>query len=81
MRVGNFFGNWAFLGRVQRRGTDVSVPKIGSRDGVYCFGGILRFCAELRREFNLGNWDLLFFWGSGRWVAWGYEEEGPMVCI
>jgi hypothetical protein len=29
-----------FSKAVQRRGTDVSVPKIGSRDGVYVFGGI-----------------------------------------
>jgi hypothetical protein len=29
------FGRW-----VQRRGADVSTPKLGSRVGINCFGGI-----------------------------------------
>jgi hypothetical protein len=49
------FEDLEFLGTGQRRGTHVSVPKIGSRDGLFCFGGISGFYAELRREFNLGN--------------------------
>jgi hypothetical protein len=36
--IGVFAG---FLERaVQRRGVHVNIPKIGSRDGVLCFGGI-----------------------------------------
>jgi hypothetical protein len=50
-----------FGAQVQRRGTGVNTPKIGSRVGVKCFGGIQRFCAELRRELSWGNWDLSFF--------------------
>jgi hypothetical protein len=39
-------GNWKVFGRLgilgagQRRGVDVNVPKIGSRAGLFCFGGI-----------------------------------------
>jgi hypothetical protein len=40
-----------FWGVVQRRGGRVNTPKLGSRDGVLCFGGIMGFYAELRREF------------------------------
>jgi hypothetical protein len=40
-----------FLGVVQRRGGRVNTPEIGSRDGEICFGGIMGFYAELRREF------------------------------
>jgi hypothetical protein len=36
-----------FLGLVQRRGTDVNIPEIGSRGDVLCFGGIYGFYAEL----------------------------------
>jgi hypothetical protein len=39
----------------------VNVPKIGSRDGHLCFGGIQRFYAELRREIKRGNFNLVFF--------------------
>jgi hypothetical protein len=49
------FGIGIFWGQVQRRGTHVNTPKIGSRDGEKCFGGIQRFYAELRREFIWGN--------------------------
>jgi hypothetical protein len=55
------FGKLVFWGNRQRRGTDVSVPKIGSRDGLLCFGGIQRFYAELRRELRWGNFDLVIF--------------------
>jgi hypothetical protein len=50
-----------FFGVGQRRGTDVSVPKIGSRGEVLCFGGILGFYAVLRREYYRGNLNLGFF--------------------
>jgi hypothetical protein len=49
-----------FWGNVRRRGTHVSTLKIGSRGEVKCFGGILAFCAELRRELEWGNWGLGF---------------------
>jgi hypothetical protein len=69
------------LGRVQRRGTHVNTPKIGSRVGVYCFGGILRIYAVLRRDLNWRNLILVFFGvlvGSPRKAT---EEGGTMVCI
>jgi hypothetical protein len=44
-----------FWDLVQRRGGGVSTPEIGSRDGEYCLGEILGFCAELRRELIWGN--------------------------
>jgi hypothetical protein len=39
----------------------VNPPKIGSRDGEICFGGILTFYADLRRESFRGNLKLDFF--------------------
>jgi hypothetical protein len=78
---GNFLNDWNFLGVGQRRGTHVSVPKIGSRDGLLCFGGIWGVYAELRREFGWGNLNLGFFWvlvGSPRG---GIEEGGPTVVF
>jgi hypothetical protein len=49
-----FLVNW-ILGEVQRRGADVNTPKIGSRVGEFCFGGILGIHAVLRRELIWGN--------------------------
>jgi hypothetical protein len=49
------------LGRVQRRGVHVNIPKIGSRVGIKCFGGISGFYAELRRECFWRNWNLVIF--------------------
>jgi hypothetical protein len=43
-------GIWKIWGKVRRRGGRVSIPEIGSRGDVFVFGGILGFCAELRRE-------------------------------
>jgi hypothetical protein len=63
----------------QRRGAHVNVPKIGSRDGHLCFGGIQRFYAELRREIKRGNFNLVFFGvlvGSPRVSI----EEGGHSC-
>jgi hypothetical protein len=48
-------GNLEFLGELQRRGVRVKLPEIGSRDGVFCFGGISGIYAELRREYCWGN--------------------------
>jgi hypothetical protein len=81
---GKFLRNWCFFGVRQRRGTHVSVPKIGSRGGVLCFGGILGFHADLRRELNRRNLDLVFF-GVLIGVPRGSTEEGgqlvfPFVC-
>jgi hypothetical protein len=39
-----------FLAELQRRGTHVSIPKIGSRGAQKCIGGIKGFYAVLRRE-------------------------------
>jgi hypothetical protein len=51
---------WIFERPVQRRGAHVNTPKIGSRDGEFCLGGILGICADLRREINWRNLDLGF---------------------
>jgi hypothetical protein len=71
---------WPNFGKaVQRRGTDVSTPKNGSRDGKFCFGGIMGFYAVLRRE---------FWWGNLRWGGFCVllvsprrvtEEGGPFM--
>jgi hypothetical protein len=68
-----------FFGAGQRRGTDVSVPKIGSRGRVFYIGGILRFCAELRRELGWGNFSLDFFEGLVVGPRGG-TEEGDHLC-
>jgi hypothetical protein len=65
--------------RVQRRGARVNILKIGSRDGQKCFGGILGFYAELRREYNWGNLDWGFFGVLFRSPRRSGEEGGPMV--
>jgi hypothetical protein len=70
-----------FFGVRQRRGTHVSVPKIGSRVGVFCFGGILGFHADLRREFIWGNLSLVFFEGLGVYPRESIEEGGQLVCL
>jgi hypothetical protein len=73
------FERFGFLRAGQRRGTHVSVPKIGSRGEVLCFGGILGSYADLRRELNRRNLDLLFF---GVLVASPRRatEEGDHLC-
>jgi hypothetical protein len=72
-------------GSGQRRGTHVSVPKIGSRVGIKCFGGIWGFHAVLRRELNRRNLDLAFFWLLGGCPRGSVEEGGqfvfPFVCL
>jgi hypothetical protein len=77
--------NWKFLEfgifgiRIQRRGVHVSIPKIGSRAGLYCFGGIWGPHADLRREFEWGNFNLGFFWVLFV-VPRRYTEEGDHLC-
>jgi hypothetical protein len=63
----------------QRRGTHVSVPKIGSRDGLFCFGGIWGVYADLRRELNWRNLKLGFFGVVGVCPRECIEEGGPLV--
>jgi hypothetical protein len=77
--VGNWkdFLDWNFWGQVRRRGTDVSIPKIGSRGEVFCSGGIQRFYAELRRECFWRNLDLRFFGVMGGEPRGAWEEGGP----
>jgi hypothetical protein len=77
----NQFLGFDFLKGVQRRGVHVSPPKIGSRDGQMCFGGILRIHADLRRELDWGNLNLNFFEGLLGVPREGIEEGGPMVCF
>jgi hypothetical protein len=69
------------LEEFQRRGAHVSVPEIGSRGEVLCFGGILGIHAELRREFNWGNWNLVVFGLLGGSPRGCIEEGGPVVCF
>jgi hypothetical protein len=88
---GGLDGSWIefleiwVLGRVQRRGTDVNPLKIGSRDGVKCFGGISGFYAELRRECFWRNWNLVIFGVLLGDPRRGGEEGGPLcvpfVCL
>jgi hypothetical protein len=68
-----------FFGVGQRRGADVSVPKIGSRDGLLCIGGILGIYAVLRREIGWGNLSLMFFGVLLGVPREGTEEGGPLV--
>jgi hypothetical protein len=65
---------------VQRRGVHVNIPKIGSRDGEIIFGGILGICAELRRKFEWGNWNLGFFENLLVDPRGVIEEGGPFMC-
>jgi hypothetical protein len=57
----------------------VRTPKIGSRDGETCFGGILWFYAELRRESFWRNFNLGFFEGLGGEPRRPTEEGGPFM--
>jgi hypothetical protein len=69
----DFFG-----GRVQRRGVHVNILEIGSRGDAFCIGGIFGFHADLRRELDWGNWELVFFGvlvGTPREAT---EEGGPL---
>jgi hypothetical protein len=75
----DFFAGF-FWDPVQRRGVHVNTPKIGSRVGVFCFGGILEFCAELRREFKWGNLNLMVFRFLGGCPR-GTIEEGGRLCV
>jgi hypothetical protein len=68
------------LGQVQRRGVDVNILKRGSRVGVYCFGGILKVYAVLRREFGWGNLSLDFFEDLGGKPR-STTEEGGHLCV
>jgi hypothetical protein len=66
---------------LQRRGAHVNVPKIGSRAGEICFGGIYVFHADLRRDFIWGNLNWGFFWVLGVSPREAIEEGGPLVQL
>jgi hypothetical protein len=69
-----------FWNGVQRRGVHVNTPERGSRVGAFCFGGIQRFYAELRREFKWGNLNWDFFGDLGGDPRGGCEEGGYLLC-
>jgi hypothetical protein len=75
------FERLGILGPGQRRGAHVNVPKIGSRDGVYCIGGILGVYAVLRRELCWGNLNLAFFEVLVGFPREGIEEGGQLVLL
>jgi hypothetical protein len=83
--IGSTEGTWkvfekfGIFGAGQRRGAHVSVPKIGSRAALLCFGGILGFYAVLRREYFGGNLNLEFFGGLPGVRRVLIEEGGQFV--
>jgi hypothetical protein len=79
MRIGKFLNDWEFLGVGQRRGAHVSIPKIGSRGVLLCFGGIWGCHADLRRELWWGNFKLGFFGALGGSPRGCTEEGGHFV--
>jgi hypothetical protein len=58
----------------------VRTPKIGSRVGQKCFGGILGFHAVLRRDFEWGNLNWEFFGVLLVSPRGACEEGGPFMC-
>jgi hypothetical protein len=70
-----------FEEEIQRRGVHVSPLEIGSRAGELCFGGILRFYADLRREFVWGNLNSMFFEIMGVSPRGAGEEGGQLVLL
>jgi hypothetical protein len=69
-----------FWGNISRRGTHVNTLEIGSRGGNLCFGGIMGFRADLRRELDGGELKLVVFWNLGGDLTWGWEEGGHL-CV
>jgi hypothetical protein len=59
----------------------VNTPKIGSRAGLFCFGGIYGFYAVLRRELFWRNFKLDFFEGLGGEPRGSIEEGGPLCDL
>jgi hypothetical protein len=70
-----------FLEEIQRRGTHVNTPKIGSRVGLFLHRGNIGFYAELRREFYWGNLNLGIFGGFGSGPRRTTEEGGQLVFL
>jgi hypothetical protein len=66
---------------VQRRGVHVNTLKIGSRGDAFCFGGILGFYADLRRESFRGNFIWGFFGVLVVSLRGGIEEGGQLVFL
>jgi hypothetical protein len=75
------FEDLCVWGKVQRRGTDVIVPEIGSRGEEKCFGGISGFHAVLRREFGWGNLDLVNLGFLSGGLTWGWRRGGNLCAI
>jgi hypothetical protein len=73
--------NWNFWGTVQRRGVHVNTLKRGSRVGVFVFGGISGFYADLRRELRWGNLNLAVFGVLFGVPRESTEEGGQFVCF
>jgi hypothetical protein len=69
------------LGRVQRRGTHVNTPEIGSRGEEIVFGGIWGIHADLRRDLKWGNLVLMVFLVLGRDPRELIEEGGQLVLL
>jgi hypothetical protein len=69
-----------FEGQIQRRGTHVSTPEIGSRVGELCFGGISGIYADLRRELFWGEFEIGVFGVLLGVPTWGCEEGGH-YCV
>jgi hypothetical protein len=81
IRFGKIWGIGFFGGTVQRRGVHVNPLKRGSRVGVFVFGGISGFYADLRRELKWGNLNLAIFGVLFRVPRESTEEGGQFVCF
>jgi hypothetical protein len=67
--------------KLQRRGTHVNVPEIGSRGEEKCFGGISGIYAVLRREFGWGNLDLVNLGFLSGGLTWGWRRGDHLCAI
>jgi hypothetical protein len=79
--IWELFGKLGFFGAGQRRGAHVSIPKIGSRGELLCFGGILGFHADLRRELIWRNFKLELFGVLLSDPRRCVEEGGPLCAL
>jgi hypothetical protein len=77
----NEFLDFGFRRKIQRRGTHVNKPELGSRGEELCFGGIQRFYAELRRECGRGNLKLEFFGVLVEVPRGGWRRGGSCVFL
>jgi hypothetical protein len=70
-----------FWGKVQRRGADVNVPKIGSRDGVCCSWGNLRVLRCFTKRIYLEELRFGGFWGFWAVGLRGVGGGGALMCF